>query len=82
MKKKDRIKELEQRVAMLETEVAGLRGQQSIVWIAPLPGTTPNLPPNPWTNPTITCTAREVDGKALTNMLRREIKTHGLAGIN
>jgi hypothetical protein len=75
MKKKDRIKELERRVALLEAEIAGLRGQRVITW------PTPNMP-NPWTSPTITCTAREVDGKALTDMLRREIKTHGLAGIN
>lgn len=82
MKKKDRIKELERRVALLEAEVAGLRGQQRIVWTAPAPGTAPNLPPNPWANPTITCTVKEIDGKALTAAIRNEARTRGRVGIN
>lgn len=71
MKKKDRIKELERRVALLEAEVAGLRGQR-ITWL------TPTTTPNPWTNPTITCTATpvELDGK-LYKRLTREASLAG-----
>lgn len=75
-RKKQRIKELERRVAQLEAEVAAQRAQR-YTW--PLPN-TPTPYPGTW--PQITCTATRVDGQALTDMLKREVKMRGWVGIN
>lgn len=56
MSKKQRIKDLERRLALLEAEVAGLRAQRGTFYIQPQPlGTFPQ----------ITCTAWKVDDDAL-----------------